>query len=105
MGEVAGRLADLAIVTSDNPRSEDPNAIVEQVRVGLERSGGEYQIEVDRGEAIRQAIGAADGDSLVLVAGKGHERTQTVGDRVVPFSDQEEVLAALEVRLGPSKVG
>lgn len=105
MGRVAGELADLAILTSDNPRSEDPRAIVEEVEKGLADSGGRYRVEVDRGAAIREAIAAADRDSVVVVAGKGHERTQTIGDRELPFSDREQILEALEERFGPSKGG
>ena len=105
MGRAAGELADLAIVTSDNPRSESPDAIVEDVLPGLEASGGEFEIRVDRREAIRLAVESARPGDVVLVAGKGHERTQTLGDRTIPFSDQDELLEALEDRLGPSKAG
>ncbi len=105
MGRAAGELADLAIVTSDNPRSESPDAIVEDVLPGLEASGGEFEIRVDRREAIRFAVQSARPGDVVLVAGKGHERTQTLGDRTIPFSDQDELLEALEDRLGPSKAG
>jgi UDP-N-acetylmuramoyl-L-alanyl-D-glutamate--2,6-diaminopimelate ligase len=105
MGRLAGELADLAVVTSDNPRGESPEAIIAAVRRGLEASGGDYLVEPDRRAAIRRAVGEADEGALVLVAGKGHERTQTLRDRVIPFSDQEEILAALEERLGPSTAG
>lgn len=105
MGRLAGQLADVAIATSDNPRSEAPRAILEEVEEGLAEAGGRYHIEVDRRRAIRQAIEEADPSSVVVVAGKGHERTQTIGDRELPFSDREEILAALEERFGPSKGG
>ena len=105
MGRAAGELADLAIVTSDNPRGEAPEAIVADVREGLDAAGGAYVVEVERRQAVRRAIELADESSIVLVAGKGHERTQTLRDRVVPFSDQEEILAALEERLGPPNAG
>lgn len=104
MGAVAGRLADLAVLTSDNPRTEDPAAILAEVETGLrgegDRSAAETIIEVDRRQAIRQAVahaaeGSAAGESwLVLVAGKGHESTQDLGHEVVAFDDREELLAA-----------
>lgn len=94
MGEIAGRLADRAIVTDDNPRSEDPAAIRAEVRAGhpgLEEIG-------DRREAIRAAVAdLRDGDVLV-VAGKGHEQGQTIAGVVHPFDDVAETLAALEAR-------
>jgi UDP-N-acetylmuramoyl-L-alanyl-D-glutamate--2,6-diaminopimelate ligase len=100
MGRVAGTLADLPIVTSDNPRSEDPLAIIAAVEEGLRASGNAaYRVVPDRREAIRRAIavGAAEGWA-VLIAGKGHEREQIVGDRRLPFSDREEALRALAER-------
>ncbi len=98
MGAAAARLADRVYVTSDNPRSEDPATILAQVSAGARASGGTaawLEIE-DRRAAIRAAIlesGAAD---LVLIAGKGHEETQIVGERARPFSDREEARRALE---------
>ncbi|MFN7961890.1 MAG: UDP-N-acetylmuramoyl-L-alanyl-D-glutamate--2,6-diaminopimelate ligase [Thermoanaerobaculia bacterium] len=101
MGRVAGELADLPIATSDNPRSEDPLAILEAVEEGLKASGNRaYRIVPDRREAIRLAIELADADCAVLVAGKGHEQVQIFRDGRVPFSDYQEILAALEARLG-----
>jgi len=100
MGRVAGALADLPIVTSDNPRSEDPLAIIAQVEEGLRASGNAaYRVVPDRREAIRRAVavGAAEGWA-VLVAGKGHEREQVVGHQRLPFSDREEALRALAER-------
>jgi UDP-N-acetylmuramoyl-L-alanyl-D-glutamate--2,6-diaminopimelate ligase len=104
MGKVAGELADLPIVTSDNPRGEDPLAIIAAVEKGLKESGNrEYRLVPDRREAIRQAIAAAAESGpgwVVLVAGKGHEQVQVVGDRRIPFSDPEEIGKALEERFG-----
>jgi UDP-N-acetylmuramoyl-L-alanyl-D-glutamate--2,6-diaminopimelate ligase len=88
MGFAVGQLADVAIVTSDNPRSEDPAVIAEAVAAGVTAAGGEPVIELDRRDAIRRALELADERSLVLVAGKGHEATQTIGSRRIPFSDQ-----------------
>ncbi len=97
MGEVAARLADVAIVTSDNPRSEDPEAIIAAILSG---AGDAALAVTDRREAIERAIGmAADGD-VVLVAGKGHERGQELaGGVVVPFDDVEVAREALRARL------
>lgn len=97
MGKIAGSLADLPIVTSDNPRSEDPQTIVSAIEVGLRASGNAaYRIVPDRREAIRRgvAIGRAEGWG-VLVAGKGHEQVQLVGEKRIPFSDRDEVEKAL----------
>jgi UDP-N-acetylmuramoyl-L-alanyl-D-glutamate--2,6-diaminopimelate ligase len=100
MGRAAGALADLPIVTSDNPRSEDPLAIISAVEEGLRASGNtQYRVVPDRREAIRRALAvAAGGGWSVLVAGKGHEREQIVGDRRLPFSDREEIERALAER-------
>lgn len=106
MGRVAGELADLPIATSDNPRGEDPLAILAAVEQGLKQSGNpRYRLVPDRREAIRQAIESAGPGWAVLVAGKGHEQYQTIGDRKIPFSDPEEIGRALEERFGSSVRG
>lgn len=90
MGEVVGRLADVPIVTSDNPRSEDPQAIIEAVMEGVRRSGNPRALPIpDRREAIAAAFAMADARCLVLIAGKGHETTQTFADRESPFDDRQ----------------
>ncbi len=95
MGEVAGRLSDLAILTSDNPRGEDPILIMNDVLVGLQRTGKPYVAEVDRHAAIHKALEEAhDGDAVVL-AGKGHESYQILRDRTIPFDDREVARAVL----------
>ncbi|HEV2855959.1 MAG TPA: UDP-N-acetylmuramoyl-L-alanyl-D-glutamate--2,6-diaminopimelate ligase [Thermoanaerobaculia bacterium] len=105
MGRVAGELADLVIATSDNPRSEDPLAILAAVEEGLRASGNHgYRLIPDRREAIHEAVASAGPGWAVVVAGKGHEREQIVGDRKLPFSDLEEIGKALEERFG-SAVG
>jgi len=91
MGFAVGELADVAVVTSDNPRSEDPEKIAAAVADGVRAGGGEPTIILDRRSAIERALELADERSLVLVAGKGHETTQTTGSRVVHFSDQEVI--------------
>jgi UDP-N-acetylmuramoyl-L-alanyl-D-glutamate--2,6-diaminopimelate ligase len=101
MGKVAGELADLVIATSDNPRGEDPLAILAAIEEGLRASGNRsYRLIPDRREAIRAAIQEAGPGWAVLVAGKGHESTQTIGSQKLPFSDLEETAKALEERLG-----
>jgi UDP-N-acetylmuramoyl-L-alanyl-D-glutamate--2,6-diaminopimelate ligase len=96
MGRIAGGLADLAIVTSDNPRSEDPQAIIEEIVSG---ATAELEIEADRREAIARAIEEARPGDVVLIAGKGHEQGQQFRDRTVPFDDREVAREALR-RLG-----
>jgi UDP-N-acetylmuramoyl-L-alanyl-D-glutamate--2,6-diaminopimelate ligase len=87
MGRVASTLSDLAIVTSDNPRSERPDAIIDEVMAGVE-SGAEVLRESDRRRAITLALDKASAGDVVVIAGKGHETTQTMGDRVLPFDDR-----------------
>jgi UDP-N-acetylmuramoyl-L-alanyl-D-glutamate--2,6-diaminopimelate ligase len=96
MGEVATRVADLTIVTSDNPRSEDPEAIVRDIEPGAKRGGGAFEVIVDREEAIRRAVAEADEGDVVLVAGKGHEQGQQFADRTIPFDDREVLRRAIE---------
>jgi UDP-N-acetylmuramoyl-L-alanyl-D-glutamate--2,6-diaminopimelate ligase len=91
MGFAVGQLADVAIVTSDNPRSEDPAVIAGAVADGVRAAGKEPIVELDRRAAIARALELADHRSLVLVAGKGHEATQTIGGRTIPFSDQQVI--------------
>jgi UDP-N-acetylmuramoyl-L-alanyl-D-glutamate--2,6-diaminopimelate ligase len=89
MGEVVGRLADVPVVTSDNPRSEDPQAIIAAVMEGVRASGNPRALAIpDRREAIAAALSLADERCLVLVAGKGHETEQVFADRTVPFEDR-----------------
>jgi UDP-N-acetylmuramoyl-L-alanyl-D-glutamate--2,6-diaminopimelate ligase len=98
MGEAAGRGSDFVVLTSDNPRSENPLAIINDAVVGLQRSGVKYTIEPDRRSAIRTALAAARARDIVLLAGKGHERVQIVGTASIPFDDRQvatEVLREL----------
>ncbi|MBA3280913.1 MAG: UDP-N-acetylmuramoyl-L-alanyl-D-glutamate--2,6-diaminopimelate ligase, partial [Acidimicrobiia bacterium] len=95
MGEVAARLADLVIVTNDNPRHEDPAAIISQVQNGME-APRDVRIEPDRRAAIALAVEAAEPGDVVLVAGKGHEATQTIGDEVLAFDDREVLRQVLQ---------
>ena len=98
MGRLASELADVAIVTSDNPRSEDPEAIAAEIVAGAE---GEVEVELDRAAAIGRAVELAQPGDVVLIAGKGAEQGQEFADRTVPFDDREaakEALRALEAR-------
>ena len=95
MGEAAGRGSDFVVLTSDNPRSEDPLAIMNDAVVGLQKSGVKYKIEVDRRKAIFLAIGEARPGDIVLVAGKGHEKVQVTQQGAAPFDDLEVARAAL----------
>lgn len=103
MGETAGALSHLVIVTSDNPRSEDPEAILAEIEVGLMRTSTPYLKIVDRGEAIRMAIALAEPGDIVLIAGKGHETYQVLKDRIIPFDDREVARAALKERFGSGR--
>lgn len=89
MGEAAGLLSDLPVLTSDNPRGEDPLRIMSDVIVGLQKTGKTYQAEVDRESAIRKGIEQAREGDVVVLAGKGHETYQVLKDQRVPFDDRE----------------
>lgn len=97
MGGIAEQLADQIIITSDNPRHEQPNAIIQDVCQGL-RQPAQAQLEADRAQAIRKAIIDADPNDCILIAGKGHEQTQQIGDKQLPFNDVEIATKALEQR-------
>ena len=95
MGEAAGRGSDFVVLTSDNPRSEDPLAIINDAVVGLQKTGVKYRVEPDRRKAIAVAIGEARPGDIVLLAGKGHEKVQIGREGVVPFDDLEVARGAL----------
>jgi UDP-N-acetylmuramyl-tripeptide synthetase len=107
MGLIAGRNSDLVIITSDNPRSEDPEFIIGQIEKGVVDSGmkrankphpenNTYLIEADRGLAIRRAVSIADTDDIIIIAGKGHEDYQITGQTKRHFDDREEALKAVD---------
>lgn len=89
MGRTAGEGSDFVVLTSDNPRSEEPEDILRDVLPGLEATGVEFVTEVDRAKAIQIAVEEARPGDIVLIAGKGHEKTQTLRDRVISFDDVE----------------
>jgi UDP-N-acetylmuramoyl-L-alanyl-D-glutamate--2,6-diaminopimelate ligase len=89
MGRAAGEGSDFVVVTSDNPRSEDPVAIIEESLVGLREVNAHFVAEPDRRKAIALALSKARAGDIVLIAGKGHERTQTTREGVFPFDDHQ----------------
>ncbi|TNE80127.1 MAG: UDP-N-acetylmuramoyl-L-alanyl-D-glutamate--2,6-diaminopimelate ligase [Gammaproteobacteria bacterium] len=99
MGEIASRLADRVVVTSDNPRSEEPEGILRDILKGVD-SAAAVDVLADRGEAIRYAVGEADEGDMVLIAGKGHEEYQLIGSQRLAFSDRNEARLALRQRGG-----
>ena len=113
MGAVAARLSDFVVLTSDNPRSEDPVRIIDEITRGLSptpepggppRNGPAFVTNPDRRSAIEFAIRTARAGDLVLIAGKGHEKYQVIGDRTLPFDDVEIARVALDQRRATSRV-
>jgi UDP-N-acetylmuramoyl-L-alanyl-D-glutamate--2,6-diaminopimelate ligase len=113
MGTVASRLSDLVVLTSDNPRSEDPLRIIEEIKRGIvppadpsapKRPATPLVVNPDRRRAIEEAIRSAEAGDLVIIAGKGHEKYQVIGDRTLPFDDVDIALAALADRRRGSRV-
>lgn len=100
MGEAAGSLSDLVILTSDNPRGEDPLRIINDVVVGLQKANAKYRIEADREKAIVMALEEAQPGDIVLLAGKGHETCQILRDRTIEFDDREKARAILRRNAG-----
>jgi len=98
MGEVTGRLSDLTILSSDNPRSEDPLKIISDLIVGLQKTGGKYLIEPDREKAIALALDEARTGDIVLLAGKGHENYQMLASGTIEFDDRETARRVLRER-------
>lgn len=102
MGKVAGSLADWTILTSDNPRSEDPLAIISDIEKGIKKTGEKkYEIQPDRKKAIKKALSLGKKGDYILVAGKGHENYQIIGDKIIPFNDRQvirEILQMMEAK-------
>jgi UDP-N-acetylmuramoyl-L-alanyl-D-glutamate--2,6-diaminopimelate ligase len=98
MGLAAGEGSDYVMATSDNPRTEEPLAILGEIEPGLKASGVKYTVEPDRAAAIRLALETAAEGDVVLIAGKGHEKEQILNGRTIPFDDAETALAVLNER-------
>jgi UDP-N-acetylmuramoyl-L-alanyl-D-glutamate--2,6-diaminopimelate ligase len=98
MGAAASELSDLVFVTSDNPRGEDPLTIIKDIEAGIKRDN--YRIVPDRAEAIAEAVAAARASDTVLIAGKGHEDYQLIGDKKIGFSDKLVAEAAIRTKMG-----
>ena len=109
MGLIAGENSDIVVITSDNPRTEDPELIVREIEKGVQKSGmprsewpeiknGTYLMEVDRSTAIKKAVSLADGNDTILIAGKGHEDYQIIGTTKRHFDDREEAQKAVNAR-------
>jgi UDP-N-acetylmuramyl-tripeptide synthetase len=109
MGMVAARMSDVVVITSDNPRSEEPARIIDEVKRGAEPEARQGKAElltiVDRRAAIAHAIELAEADDVVLIAGKGHEKYQEIGTRTFPFDDVAVAREALGARREKSRVG
>lgn len=88
MGEISGKIADYTIITSDNPRTEDPQQIVDQIEEGIKKTKGKYEVEVDRTEAIKAAIKMANKRDIIILAGKGHEPYQEINGVKYPFDER-----------------
>ena len=96
MGEVSGRLSDLTIITSDNPRNEDPQAIIDDIKTGIEKTDGKYVEIIDRKEAIAYAIFHGEPGDIIILAGKGHEDYQEIRGKKYPMDERvliAEILA------------
>jgi len=102
MGLAAGEGSDFVVATSDNPRSEDPAAILDEILPGLKASGVPFEVEADRASAIRIAVREAQQNDVVVIAGKGHEKVQVLRDRTIPFDDAAKAGEALLERYGKS---
>lgn len=96
MGEVSGKLADFTIITSDNPRNEDPLQIINDIESGINKTEGKYIKIEDRREAIKYSIEIAKTDDVIVIAGKGHETYQIFKDKTIHFDDREVAREILE---------
>ena len=102
MGRIAAKLSDYVVATSDNPRSEDPQRILDMVKAGVEEAIGSkpYEYIIDRRQAIFRAVELAEKDDIVIIAGKGHENYQILHDKTIHFDDKEVALEAIQSHKG-----
>jgi len=105
MGEAAGRGSDFVVLTSDNPRSENPSAIINDALVGVQKTGVKYSVEADRQKGIALAISEARPGDIVLLAGKGHEKVQVTREGAIPFDDVEVAREVLKAHGFPCEAG
>jgi len=103
MGQIAAELADEIVVTSDNPRSEDPSDIAKEIVIGMDGESSNPKILLERADAIQFAIGQATKGDSILIAGKGHETYQIIGGEQRPFDDTKVAKEALLARFGTPK--
>ena len=96
MGEVSGRVADYTIITSDNPRTEDPQEIVNSIEEGIKKTKGKYEVIVNRKDAIKKAISMANKRDIIVLAGKGHEQYQEINKVRYPFNENEIVNSIID---------
>ena len=96
MGRVAGEHSDLAVITSDNPRTEDPMEIIREIEIGVKQTGRPFEVITDRRDAIFRAVSLARESDVVIIAGKGHENYQIIGHDKFHFDDREVAKEALE---------
>ena len=96
MGEVAGKIADYSIVTTDNPRTEKPEDIIKEIEAGISKTKGKYEVIVDRKEAIKKAIKMMNKKDIVVICGKGHEKYQEINKEKIPFDEREIIKEILE---------
>lgn len=96
MGEISGKIADFTVITSDNPRTEDPEKIVEQIEEGIKKTNGKYIAITDRKEAIKYAINMANKADIIVLAGKGHETYQEINNEKLPFDEREIIKSIIK---------
>ena len=96
MGEVSGKLADLTIITSDNPRFEEPQAIIDDIKIGIGKTRGEYVEIIDRKEAIKYSISHGRKGDVIVLAGKGHEDYQEIKGKKYPMDERVLIAEVLE---------
>ena len=96
MGEISGRIADYTIITSDNPRFEEPQSIIDEIESGIKKTSGKYECIIDRVEAIRKAIKIATKRDVIILAGKGHEPYQEIKGEKHSFDEREIVKSILK---------
>ena len=100
MGEASGEISDFTIITSDNPRTEDPKTIIEEIEKGIKKTKGQYITIVDRTEAIKHGINMASKNDVIILAGKGHETYQEIGKEKIHYDEREIVKKLIkQVRL------